>query len=221
MHNAAFAELGIAGEWSYEAIELAPQDFEAGVRRLAAEGFAGANVTVPHKLAALELATAASEAARAIGAANTLSFGAGGAIAAENTDAPGLIAALPQPPSGRRALVLGAGGAGRAAVWALRDAGAEVHVWNRTAERAAALARELGAEHLEASAGLPLAGYELLVNTTAAGLEGSGDPSAAVAQLRPWESAPMGCMTGWSWSISYTDRQRPSSSAPLDEAARR
>jgi shikimate 5-dehydrogenase len=68
MHNAALAELGLADEWSYEAIEVAPADFEAPIRRLAAEGFVGANVTVPHKVAALELADQASEAARAIGA---------------------------------------------------------------------------------------------------------------------------------------------------------
>ena len=114
MHNAALAELGLAGEWSYEAIEVAPADFEALVRRMAAEGFVGANVTVPHKVAALELADEASEAARAIGAANTLSF-AGGRIAAENTDATGLLGLAPgaaggQARPGARRRRLGAGG---------------------------------------------------------------------------------------------------------------
>ena len=99
MHNAALAELGLAGEWSYEAIEVAPADFPRLVRQMAAEGFVGANVTVPHKVAALELADEASEAARAIGAANTLSF-AGGRIAAENTDASGFLDSLPAPPAG-------------------------------------------------------------------------------------------------------------------------
>ena len=122
MHNAALAELGLAGEWSYEAIEVAPAEFEALVRGMAAEGFVGANVTVPHKVAALELADEASEAARAIGAANTLSF-AGGRIAAENTDARGFLDSLPASPAGRRALVLGAGGSARAVVWALVDRG--------------------------------------------------------------------------------------------------
>ena len=91
----------------------------------------------------------ASDAARAIGAANTLTF-EDGAIVADNTDAPGLLAALPEPPAGRTALVLGAGGAGRAAAWALTTAGAaDVAIWNRTPERARALAAELGARAVE------------------------------------------------------------------------
>ncbi len=143
MHNAALAELGLAGEWSYEAIEVAPAEFEGLVRGLAAEGFVGANVTVPHKVAALELADEASEAARAIGAANTLSF-AGGRIAAENTDARGFLDSLPAPPAGQRALVLGAGGSARAVAWALVTEGAEVSIWNRTPEKAERLADELG-----------------------------------------------------------------------------
>ncbi len=146
MQNAALAELGLADEWSYEAIEVAPEDFADLVRSLGNEGFAGVNVTVPHKLAALALADRASTAASAIGAANTLTFTDAG-IEAENTDAGGLIAALPEPPGGRRALVLGAGGSARAAVWALGNAGASVSVWNRTAARAEALAAEFGVAH--------------------------------------------------------------------------
>jgi len=135
LQNAALAELGLAPEWSYEAIEVAPQGFEATVREMATAGFAGANVTVPHKLAAFALADSASEMAREIGAANTLSFGPGG-IRADNTDAGGLLASLPESPQGRRALVLGAGGAGMAVVWALGAAGAAVEIWNRTGARA-------------------------------------------------------------------------------------
>ena len=70
MHTAALAELGLAGEWSYEAIEVAPPDFATLVASLSGAGFAGVNVTVPHKLAALALADSASVAAREIGAAN-------------------------------------------------------------------------------------------------------------------------------------------------------
>ena len=108
MQTAALAELGLADEWSYEAIEVAPEDFDERVRAMPGEGFVGVNVTVPHKLAALAIANAASEAARAIGAANTLTFG-DARIAAENTDATGLLDALPESPAGTRALVLGAG----------------------------------------------------------------------------------------------------------------
>jgi shikimate dehydrogenase len=173
MQNAALAELGLASEWSYEAIDLAPEEFAPRVEAMPADGFAGANVTVPHKAAALALADSPSETAREIGAANTLSFAAD-EIRGDNTDAPGLLAALPASPRGRRALVLGAGGAARAVVWALVRAGAEVGVWNRTEARARELCDELG--------GLPApipdpAAYELIVNSTAVGLCGE-DPFA-------------------------------------------
>src|SRR5258707_1160745 len=125
MQSAALAELGLGEEWSYGAVEVAPEGFEAKVRELAAAGYAGANVTVPHKGAALALADEASEAAGAIGAANTLSFSAG-RIRADNTDAGGLLAALPTTPLDAPALVLGAGGAARAVVWALVGGGAPV-----------------------------------------------------------------------------------------------
>ena len=173
MQNAALAELGLAGEWSYEAIEVAPGEFESLVRSLPERNFAGVNVTVPHKQAALAVADSASPAARAIGAANTLSFAAG-QIAAENTDAPALIAALPVPPAGLRALVLGAGGAGRACAWALREAGAEVSVWNRTARRGAELATELEIAHSEEPGE-----FDLLVNATTVGMREPGVDGAA------------------------------------------
>ncbi|HWB70533.1 MAG TPA: shikimate dehydrogenase, partial [Solirubrobacterales bacterium] len=118
MHNAALAALGLGAEWAYEAIEVSPDGFEELVRGLPGEGFAGANVTVPHKGAALALADELSETSREIGAANTLLF-EGGEIRADNTDAEGLLRSLPHSPEGARALVLGAGGAARAVVWAL------------------------------------------------------------------------------------------------------
>jgi shikimate dehydrogenase len=166
IHNAAFAALGMDG-WRYQRLPVAPELFEQTVRALPGSGFLGANVTIPHKQAALAVADEASGAAREIGAANTLSFSPDGAIAAENTDAPGLIAALGQSPRGMRAMVLGAGGSARAAAWALRQAGAaEVLVWNRTGERAQELARELGVRAVKA----PQAA-DLLVNCTSVGLD--------------------------------------------------
>jgi shikimate dehydrogenase len=210
MQTAALTEMGLAGEWTYGALDVAPEDFEAEVAELAAEGeYAGVNITVPHKEAALAMADEVSDAARAIGAANTLSF-RGGQIAADNTDAGGLLRSLPASlaaPSDkagaataggedgpRRALVLGAGGAARAAIWALAHGGEgspgqvegnaehgdepprpshippfEVHVWNRTTERAEAVAAELGAR---AVAEPDPANYALIVNTTAVGLAG-------------------------------------------------
>jgi shikimate dehydrogenase len=172
MHSAALEEMGLAGGWTYEAIEVSPRDFPSVVRSLPAAGFVGANVTIPHKEAALALADSASEAARSIGAANTLTF-ADGRIEAENTDAPGLIAALPDSPRGKRALVLGAGGAGRAAAWALADAGAEVSIWNRTPERAQALAQELGLVAIEPNpedGRLPSESFAIVVNATSLGM---------------------------------------------------
>ena len=76
MHSAALAEMGL-GEWSYEAIEVSPEGFEELVRSLPEQGFAGVNVTVPHKLSALAVADEATDAAREIGAANTLTFAGG------------------------------------------------------------------------------------------------------------------------------------------------
>ena len=165
MHNAALAAVGLE-DWSYQRLPLPPELFMQTTRALGAAGFRGANVTIPHKHAALTLADSASAAAHAIGAANTLSFAADGTIAAENTDAPGLIAAMQHPPRGLSALVLGAGGSARAAVWALLDAGArEVSVWNRTAARAEELALALGARAVPR----PEAA-DILVNCTAVGL---------------------------------------------------
>ena len=185
MHNAALAALGLAGEWSYEAIDVAPDHFAARIRALPRKGFVGANVTVPHKLAALALADAASDAATAIGAANTLSF-AGGRVVADNTDARGFIATLHEPPARQRALVLGAGGAARAVVWALVTAGARVAIWNRTFSRAEELARELGATLARVNRPLeliPVAEYELIVNATTVGMGASGDDPAGLERL--------------------------------------
>jgi shikimate dehydrogenase len=140
----------------------------------------GANVTIPYKEAALALADQASEAAQRIGAANTLSF-RGGGIHADNTDASGLLAALPGPVEGRPALVLGAGGSARAAIWALAGQGASVSVWNRTAERADELVRALAhaGEGTHAEGRIrPVSveqiranGYEVIVNCTAVGMQ--------------------------------------------------
>jgi shikimate dehydrogenase len=169
MMNAAFAELGL--DWRYLKLPVPPERFAETVRALPGSGYRGANVTVPHKLAAHELAEDLTPAARAVGAANTLVF-ENGRILADNTDAGGLLDALGEDPRGRSALVLGAGGAGRAAVWALREAGAQVALWNRTAERAAELAREMEVEH---AAG-PARAVDVLVNATTLGLRGEDLP---------------------------------------------
>ena len=165
MHNAALAALGMS-DWHYQRLPVPPALLAETVRALPGSGFLGANVTIPHKEAALALADEASAAAREIGAANTLTFKADGTIAAENTDAPGLLEALGIPVAGLRAQVLGAGGSARAAVWALLGAGAaEVYVWNRTSARARALVEQLGGEAVEAPRSA-----DLLINCTSVGL---------------------------------------------------
>jgi shikimate dehydrogenase len=183
MQNAALEELGLAPEWTYEAIEVAPDEFEALVRALPERGFAGVNVTVPHKLAALAVADTASDAAGEIGAANTLTFSEG-AIGADNTDAAGLIAALPLDPSGLRALVLGAGGSARAAVWALAQAGAQVEIWNRTRSNAERLSNSLGVAVHPEGAPLVAGDYDLLVNCTTVGLAEASEASARPPDLK-------------------------------------
>jgi shikimate dehydrogenase len=162
MMTAAFAELGL--DWRYLALPVPPERFAETVRALPASGYRAANVTIPHKLAARDIADELSEAARAIGAVNTLTLHEDGLIAGDNTDAGGLLDALGEPPP-PTALVLGAGGAARAAVWALAHAGAHVTIWNRTPGKAKSLARELEVEAVERPGPA-----ELLVNATSLGL---------------------------------------------------
>jgi len=180
MMTAAFAALGLE-EWRYLRLPIAPERFAATARALPSSGYRGANVTIPHKVAAHALADELGEAAAAIGAVNTLSFEPDGSIRGDNTDAGGLIDALGGPAAvPASALVLGAGGAGRAAAWALREAGADVEVWNRTPERAAQLAAELEIRHT-----LEPGPTDLLVNATSVGL----DPGASADDLPLVETA--------------------------------
>ncbi len=185
IQNAALEAAGLGARWHYQKLPVPPELFAETVRGLPQAGFRGANVTLPHKEAALALATDASPRARAIGAANTLLFEDDGTIWADNTDAPSLIGAL-EPVldvRGASALVLGAGGSARAAVWALLDAGArEVSIWNRTAQRADELAAALGARSVAAvgGAGEP----EILVNCTSVGLHGDEQLHALSLRLK-------------------------------------
>jgi shikimate dehydrogenase len=174
MHTAALAELGLT-DWRYQKLPIPPDAFTETVRALPRQDFLGVNVTIPHKEAALALADTATEAARAIGAANTLTFTEDG-IEADNTDAGGLLDAIGRVGRvdirGATALVLGAGGAGRAAVHALLEAGAEdVMVWNRTPERAVRLCAELGGRAVRRAEPA-----EIVVQCTSVGLKDDADP---------------------------------------------
>ena len=200
MHEAAYAALGLEG-WRYQLLPIPPDLFAQTVPALPGAGFVGANVTIPHKHAALAAADNASHAAREIGAANSLTF-QDGAIEADNTDAPGMLAALAVAgahPRGARALVLGAGGTARAAVWALREAGAaEVGVWNRTPERARGLAEELDARAVEAADAA-----DVLVNCTAVGLDPDDDAFAAFPFTEA-DLAGYGCVVDFAYGAGDT-----------------
>lgn len=179
MQNAALADLDLAPEWSYGAIDVEPADLEATVSGLPELGFAGVNVTVPHKEAALALADRAGAGASEIGAANTLIF-EGGSTRAENTDAPGVTNAIGELAPGTLALVLGAGGAARAVLWALLGLGAEVSVWNRTRARAETMVGDLGGK---VDPDPQTSSFDLIVNASAAGL--GGEDTIAELPLDP------------------------------------
>lgn len=175
MHAAALEALGL--DWRYLRLPLPADRFAETARALGGSGYRGINVTVPHKEAAAALADRPSAAVTATGAANTLTYEDDGAVAADNTDAPGFLQALGADPAGMRATVLGAGGSARAVAWALADAGARVAVWNRTPERARRLADDLGVEAAER----PGEG-DVLVNCTSVGLR-PVELGEALAQL--------------------------------------
>ena len=146
------------------------------MRGLAAAGFAGLNVTIPHKEAAFALCDEVAPLARQAGAVNTLVF-TGGRILGRNTDGIGFLANLRQSgidPAAGPALIIGAGGAARAIAAALLDAGAPVTLCNRTQARADNLAAALpGCSVLEWSKrSAALAGHALLVNTSSLGMAG-------------------------------------------------
>lgn len=152
MQNAAFATLGM--DWEYVLLPVPPGKAGIAVRGLAARGFRGANVTVPHKETVMPHLSHVTQAARAIGAVNTIVVEEDGNLLGENTDWTGFLAALREAgfePEGRRALILGAGGAARAVVYALARSGAHAVVLNRTLERAERLVRDLGLATSEGS----------------------------------------------------------------------
>jgi shikimate dehydrogenase len=225
MHNAAFAALGL--DWRYELLPVDPERFEAFVRALPDRGFVGANVTIPYKLRALELADSATEIARATGAANTLTFGSGG-IEAHNTDVAGFLRALrervPEAPAGMDATVLGAGGAARAVVFALlREKAARVGVWNRHPERAEELVRQFAPYArgiaLEAVPGADPARMTLLVNATSVGMASNHDESPSSLNESAFKELPTSA-DEWGDRLTVVDLVYRQDGTPLARAAR-
>jgi shikimate dehydrogenase len=197
IHNYWIKQYGIDGAYRGEAVS--PEAFEEFVRGLASRGYVGANVTLPHKEAAVAMSEP-DDRAKAVGAANTLWLD-GGTLYSTNTDVEGFVENLDASCKGwdrglDDAVVLGAGGAARAVVYALVQRGVErIHVANRTLGRAQEFRERFGNSinpvRWEEVSGL-LGDADLLVNTTSLGMAGQADielplhrlpPSAVVAEI--------------------------------------
>src|SRR5256885_4493533 len=175
---------------AYELKDLTPDACVPFITNLAANGYVGGNVTVPHKEAAFRSVHGRDEAAGAVGAVNTLWL-ENGKLMGGNSDTHGFIANLDERAPGWkvpscRAVVLGAGGAGRSAVYALRTRGVEVDIVNRTVSRAQDLASRFGAKAHGFDA-LPrlLREADLLVNCTSLGLAGAPPLQIDLGPLKP------------------------------------
>lgn len=165
---------------AYVPLAIRPEHLAEAFAALPKVGFRGWNITLPHKEAARRLVDSVTPAAERIGAVNTVTVQADGSLSGDNTDAFGFLAhidqSVPDWPRARPALVLGAGGAARAVIFALLEAGVpEVRLCNRTLARAEALAADNGPavrpvrwEDREAA----MDGAGLVVNTTSLGMHG-------------------------------------------------
>ena len=188
IHNYWCSELGIAGV--YELKDLTPEEFPGFARGLGKNGYVGGNVTVPHKEVAFELAAERDAAADAVGAVNVL-WAENGRLMGGNSDTHGFIANLDERASGWkvpgcRALVLGAGGAARAAVYMLKQRGVDVDIVNRTLARAQDLAARFGARaHGTDALARLLPAADVLVNCTSLGMAGKGALDIELAPLKP------------------------------------
>jgi len=183
MHNAAFAHAGI--DAVYLAFDVPPTRLGAAVAGARALGVRQLAISIPHKEAVGAHLDEVDETARRIGAVNTVTW-RDGRLVGSNTDWLGVVRALEsvRPLAGARAVVLGAGGAARAAVYGLLARGARVVVLNRTPERARALAAELGADGAGELAALRAHRCDVIVNTTSVGLgedRSPVDPEAIAA----------------------------------------
>lgn len=144
MHNAAFEAAGL--NWRYVPLAVQPECLGEAVRGLRALGFAGCNVTVPHKRAVMDHLDEITDQTRAVGAVNTIVVSGEGRMVGHNTDAAGFLRALVEHGfgvEGKRALILGAGGAARAVAYGLASSGATITILNRTLSRAERLVGHL------------------------------------------------------------------------------
>jgi shikimate dehydrogenase len=194
LHNAAFAALGLGATWHSLAFDVAPGRATAALEAMRRADISGLSVTMPHKADVVALVDECTEVAQRLNAVNCI-VRTQGVLIGTNTDGEGFVASLARgaqfTPAGRRCLVIGAGGAARAVVLALADAGASrIVVLNRTPERgatAAALAGGAGAVVSPGSSALAEAvgSADLVVNATPFGMAG-----ASPAGADPWLVAP-------------------------------
>jgi shikimate dehydrogenase len=175
MHNAAFARLGL--DWHYAAFEVDPKNLRAAIEGAKVMNFAGLNLTVPHKVLAVEMMDSLDESAKKWGAVNTIKFGRNGA-AGFNTDADAITQSLREDLKlelrGAKVLLLGAGGAGRTAALKLASENvAELFLVNRTETKADAVAGEIIERFpsVKVSVGHPKADVDLILNATSLGLK--------------------------------------------------
>lgn len=193
LHGFWLNQYEIAGR--YEAIEVEPEALGETLQRLKGEGYAGVNITVPHKEEAFRLVDRRSAAAERIGAVNTVIFRPDGVLYGDNTDVYGFMESIglihgPARVASTSAVVLGAGGAARAVVAGLLEAGApHILLSNRTRARAEALASSLGDGRVEVAKWETrteaLADAGLLVNTTVLGMEGQEPLDCPLEKLPP------------------------------------
>lgn len=189
IHGYWLAQMGIPG--AYELVDRTPERFADFFTNLAANGYVGGNITVPHKEAAYRLVDRRDDVAETVGAVNTVWF-EGTTLMGSNSDPHGFVANLDeQAPgwdvAGCRAVVLGAGGAARSAAYALIERGCDVSLANRTIERAGSLAAHFGA-HVSAHGfdALPalVGSADVLVNCTSLGMIGKPPLEIDLAALK-------------------------------------
>jgi len=191
LHSHWLQKYGLQGH--YVPLHVTNENLETVVRAMPKMGFVGANVTLPHKIALLKFADHISDRATLIGAANTLTFTEDGRILADNTDGYGFMANIRQnapdwDPRTGPAVILGAGGAARAIIVALADAGVpEILLTNRTRAKSDALRAEFGARIKVVDwvqAGQILDQATTLINTTSLGMTGNAELTVPLDGLR-------------------------------------
>ena len=216
LHTASFRSLGLEAE--YRCFDVAPEDLAEALDARRVEGYLGLNLTVPHKVAAVPLMDRLDASARLFGAVNTVRFEPDGTKTGFNTDAMGFLQDLKAvagiTPEGKRVMVVGCGGAGRAVAIGCASAGAgTLALVNRTFDRARAVVGEIQAKFpdvpVEASAlaGLPpevTHTFDLIVQCTTAGLRPDDPPALPVVAFRPGQIL---------YDIVYTSPSTPTMTA--------